>query len=403
MTPTAPARTSTRPRSRRRARAAALALALALAGASTAPAAAAHAAPAAHAVLRATPPAPPQLSADATGDPALAGRARAAAAGLAVQGLAVAEGDAAGGRSAALGRADARPGRERAMTAGTPQEVGSVAKALTGLLLAEAVARGEVTASTTLAEVHADRDLPAELGRTTLAELATHTSGLPRLSTRAQLRALVTDRTLGNPYAWDTPESLLADAGGTPLRTPRGEYSYSNLGHALLGQALAVRAGVPYPRLLRERVLEPLGAGATAALPDPLPAGRAREVAPDGRGTRPWLSTGSAPAGTGVFSTAEDLGRLAAAAASGRLPGAAALEPRVEAEGMRAGWGWFTATLDGRAVVGVNGATYGAQASVWCEPATGRWVAVTAPTGPGAQPAAQTVALRLLLGADPGA
>ncbi|NAZ87133.1 serine hydrolase domain-containing protein [Kineococcus indalonis] len=289
------------------------------------------------------------------------------------------------------------------MTPATPQEVGSVTKAVTGLLLAEAVARGEVTERTTLAEVHTGRELPAELGRTTLGELATHTSGLPRLSTRAQLRALLTDRTLGNPYAWDTPGSLLADAGSTPLRTERGAHSYSNLGYALLGQALAVRAGTPYPQLLHERVLRPLGMAATAALPAPLPAGRAHEVAPDGRATRPWLSAGSAPAGTGVFSTAEDLGRLAAAAARGELPGAAALEPRVDADGARTGWGWLTASLDGRTVVGVNGATYGAQASVWCEPATGRWVAVTAPTGPGAEPATQTAALRLLLGEDPGA
>ena len=79
----------------------------------------------------------------------------------------------------------------------------------------------QVTPATTLGEVYPG--LPGELAVTTLTELATHTSGLPRLSTRAQLRSLVTNLTYGNPYEWDTPESLLSDAGSTWLRTPRGE------------------------------------------------------------------------------------------------------------------------------------------------------------------------------------
>ncbi|ABS02746.1 beta-lactamase [Kineococcus radiotolerans SRS30216 = ATCC BAA-149] len=337
------------------------------------------------------PAAPPTPSADSTGDPALAQRLRAAVGDLAGQGFAVAAGDASTSARAAIGTA--APGRP--LTAATPQEIGSVTKAMTGLLLADAVERGEVSPGTTLAEVHPDRDLPPELAATTLAELATHTSGLPRLSTRAQLRNLVTASTYGNPYAWDTPDSLLTDAAWTPLRTPRGEYAYSNLGFALLGQALAVRAGVPYPQLLAERVLVPLGMTRTAAVPGELPADRAVELGPDGRPTTPWLSAGSAPAGTGVYSTAGDLGRLAAAAASGRLPGARALEPVVDADGARAGWGWLVADLDGRTVLGYNGATYGVQSSVWAEPATGRWVAVTSPSG-SAAPDTQAVALRLL-------
>ncbi|WP_205707872.1 serine hydrolase domain-containing protein, partial [Kineococcus vitellinus] len=327
------------------------------------------------------PAAPPTRSADRTGDPALAARLSAAAADLPGQGFAVSLGDATGSAQAAIGRADSRPGAERALSSTTPQEIGSVTKSLTGLLLADAVQRGEVTPATTLGEVHADRRLPAELAATTLGELATHTSGLPRLSTRAQLRGYVTALTHGNPYAWDTPDSLLCDAGTTPLRTPRGGFAYSNLGFALLGQALAVRAGTPYPQLLRERVLEPLGMRATAASPDPLPAGRARELAADGREVVPWLSAGSVPAGTGVWSTASDLGLLGAAAATGALPGAQALLPVADADGLRTGWGWFTAVVDGRTFVGANGATFGVQTSVWAEPASGRWVAVTAPSG----------------------
>lgn len=336
-----------------------------------------------------TPATAPTPSSEATGDPALAVRLRAAVADLPGQGFAVATGDATTSASAAIGTADAG----RPLTATTPQEIGSVTKSLTGLLYADAVQRGEVTPATTLGEVHGSSGpLPEELAVTTLHELATHTSGLPRLSTRAHVASFWTNLTYGNPYRWDTPASLLQDAGSTWLRTPRGEYSYSNLGFALLGNALAARADVPYPALLRERVLQPLGLTHTVAAPAQLPEGRARELGADGRAVTPWTSSGSTPAGIGVYSTAEDLGRLARAAATGELPGAAALQPGADGTGA----GWFTATLGGRTFVGNNGATYGVQTSVWAEPGTGAWVAVTSPSGPGAGQDTEVVAFRLL-------
>ena len=335
------------------------------------------------------PAPPPTPSGDSTGDPAVVLRLRTAVADLPGQGFAAVVGDASTSAAAAIGTADA----DRPLLATTPQEIGSVTKSMTGLLFADAVERGEVSPGTTLGDIHAD--LPRDLAVTTLAELATHTSGLPRLSTRAGVRALVTDFTYGNPYAWDTPDSLLADAGSTPLRTPRGEYSYSNLGYALLGQALAVRAGIPYPQLLADRVVEPLGMTDTVAAPYPLPANRAVERGADGRRTAPWRSTGSVPAGIGVYSTAADLGRLAAAAAAGDPPGSAALKPVVEGDGSGVGWGWFTTRVDERTLVGNNGATYGVQSSIWVEPASGRWVAVTSPSG-SARADTQTIAWRLL-------
>ncbi|WP_432543206.1 serine hydrolase domain-containing protein [Kineococcus sp. SYSU DK002] len=331
---------------------------------------------------------PPRPSAVSTGDPALAERLRTATADLFGQGFAAAVGDGTGSTSAAVGTADV----DRPLEAGTPQEIGSITKSLTGLLLADMVARGEVTPATTLGEVYPD--LRGVLATTTLDELATHTSGLPRLSARATVAGLVSSFTLGNPYRFDTPENLLRDAAWTPFRTERGRHAYSNLGYALLGNALAERAGRPYPELLAERVLVPLGLTATVAAPPAPPAGAARQLGPDGRVATPWLSAGSTPAGTGVWSTADDLGRLARAAATGGLD-PAALRPRVPDGDAGVGWGWFTVDLGGRTFVGNNGATSGVQASVWAEPATGAWVVVTSPSGSAALDT-QTVAFRLL-------
>jgi CubicO group peptidase (beta-lactamase class C family) len=59
-------------------------------------------------------------------------------------------------------------------------EIGSITKGLTGMLLADAIDRGDATLRSTVV------DLVAEVAGTPLAdvsllELATHTSGLPRM------------------------------------------------------------------------------------------------------------------------------------------------------------------------------------------------------------------------------
>ena len=76
------------------------------------------------------------------------------------------------------------------------------------------------------------------------------------------------------------------------LRRPR--FRYSNLGAALLGQALAARAGRPYEELIDGRVLQPLGVGEVWAREAP-------EVAqPHARGGKPvppWTFDAYAPAG----------------------------------------------------------------------------------------------------------
>ncbi|GAB7190431.1 hypothetical protein NUM3379_11370 [Kineococcus sp. NUM-3379] len=339
-------------------------------------------------------PLPPRLSPAASGEQVLARELRAAAQGVGAPGVAASRTDRGRTTSAAVGDADPRPGRQRAMTATTPQEIGSVTKSLTGMLLADAVRRGEVTPATTLGEIHPDEDLPPELARTTLEELASHRSGLPRLDEATLARGLLARYTRGNPYAGHTPASLLDAAAGTRLRGQRGEYAYSNLGSALLGWALARRAGTDYPQLLRTRITGPLGMEATTATPQPLPAGRAHQLSAQGLPADPWLSAGSAPAGTGVWSTAEDLGRLARAVAAGSAPGQDAVGARhpTDQQEMRTGWGWYTARLGDREVLLNNGTVGGAASSVAVDLASGRSVAVVAP----AETSTQTVALRLL-------
>src|SRR5262245_10769648 len=137
----------------------------------------------------------------------------------------------------------------------TIYEIGSVTKVFTGLLLAEAVTRGEVTLDTPLSKLlpsdvkppkHDDQEI-------TLEELATHFSGLPKLP------ANMPADTFANPYADYGRDKLFAFLNGYRLaRTPGTAFEYSNLGAGLLGTLLSDKAGSTYEDLLRRRITAPL-------------------------------------------------------------------------------------------------------------------------------------------------
>ena len=87
----------------------------------------------------------------------------------------------------------------------------------------------------------------------TLLDLATHTSGLPRMPGN------FTPRDASNPYADYTVAKLYGFLSGYQLTREIGaKFEYSNLGLGLLGQALTQRAGMDYEALVRDRIAGPL-------------------------------------------------------------------------------------------------------------------------------------------------
>jgi serine-type D-Ala-D-Ala carboxypeptidase/endopeptidase len=251
-------------------------------------------------------------------------------------------------------------------------ELGSITKAVTGLLLADAVVRGEVTLDTPLTDC-----LPGARPRApiTLVELATHTAGLPRLPLAFLRRHGLTNMT--SPYEASTVDELLGDLAA--VRPRRRRVRYSNFGAALLGQALAARAGEPYEALVHERVLGPLAV-------DEIWARAAPDVAqPHDRRGRPvpaWRLDAYAPAGC-LRGTAP--GALALALACLRPPAAMtetvalALTPHARRAGMDVGLGWMrTPAARDTQMWWHNGGTHGSRAFCGLVPATG--VAVAAVT-----------------------
>jgi CubicO group peptidase (beta-lactamase class C family) len=311
-----------------------------------------------------------------TGDGALAADLRAALGDddTGYRGLAVARVTGAGTAVATVGDTGG----------GSRFEIGSVTKTFTGMLLADQIAAGTVRPADTLGAVWPDvRFSDPATATITLEELASHRSGLPRLGGISLLDTVPATLGGGDPYAGADVGALLAAAAQTRVGPGRGTVEYSNFGMALLGQALAARAGMPYPELVAARLLRPLGMARTGtAAGGDLAVGATAE----GRPTAPWSGDGYAPAGVGVRSTAADLAAFVAGVLAGTAPGASATEPRFAApDGDRVGYGWFTSTAGDRELLWHNGGTGGFSSYVGIDRAAGRGVVVLGNTDRGVE------------------
>lgn len=187
--------------------------------------------------------------------------------------------------------------------AATSYQIGSISKAFTNLLLAEMVAAGTVEYETTVAElIGGDVEFAnSAVGEITLLELATHTSGLPRLPPNLAIDDPA------DPYADYGEEELLAALAATRAGQPLGDsYAYSNFGAGLLGYLLGRAHGEGYRAAMVSLVLDPLGLSDSGfeAHTEAAISYNGEEVVPA------WRFDAMAAAGA-LWSTAADMARLA--------------------------------------------------------------------------------------------
>ena len=136
-------------------------------------------------------------------------------------------------------------------------EIGSITKVFTGLLLAQAVERGDLSLADSLAKllkgtVNFQSTATAAI---TLRQLITHSSCLPR-SPNAIRESLSSE----NPYANFTREDIWADLGQVKLESPAPCIAgYSNFGMAVVGEILSDHYKMPWIDLITTRITEPLG------------------------------------------------------------------------------------------------------------------------------------------------
>jgi CubicO group peptidase (beta-lactamase class C family) len=157
-----------------------------------------------------------------------------------------------------VGFADSKTGR--LANRNTVYRIGSITKPFTAVMLMQLVAAGRIQLSDPveryLPEIKQIAAKPQGASPFTFLQLATMTAGLAREPDEA------------GPF-WTGPvadweKKLLAALPHTRYTSiPGTEYSYSNVGYAMLGAALARVAHEPYTEWQRSRVFKPLGMGRT--------------------------------------------------------------------------------------------------------------------------------------------
>jgi CubicO group peptidase (beta-lactamase class C family) len=261
-------------------------------------------------------------------------------------------------------------------------EIGSATKVFTALLLADMVVRGEIKLDDPISQyLPKSVKVPERNGRTiTLLDLATHTSGLPRMPDH------FAPKDPENPYADYTVQQLYAFLSGYTLTHDIGaEYEYSNLGGGLLGHILALRAGTNYEALVLQRICRPLGMTNTEIM---LSAGMKSRLATGhnyaGQPVANWDIPTLAGAGA-LRSTANDLLKFLAANLN---PTNSELGPAMQlthtarhsagSPDMDVGLCWHISKKYGAQVVWHNGGTGGYHSFMGFDPRKNRGVVVLA-------------------------
>lgn len=200
--------------------------------------------------------------------------------------------------------------------------IGSISKAFTGLLLAQAVERGELTLDTTLGSLKLTAvPLPPKVGAITLRQLVTHTSCLPN-----DPNDIAQETDMAQMLA-NYPRTRLWSALASQRMHRNGPCTaeYSNLGFAVLGEALAAHYRTSWEQLVHERITEPLGMSDTvsqvASKED-----RLATAYSDGKSVTPWREWDAFVGTGGLYSSARDMLTFSRALLAGRqgLLGAAA-------------------------------------------------------------------------------
>lgn len=268
-------------------------------------------------------------------------------------------------------------------------EIGSITKVFVGMLLAQSVLDEEVSLDSTVAELLGEGLSFADprVGEITLAELASHSSGLPRLPDN-----IAENFDPGDPYASYT-EAMLLDylsSAELPELGENGRFPtvYSNLGFGLLGYLLERKHGVPLEDLLKENIIAPLGMESTFLV---VPGERVEDRLVPHAGADPvpfWHFDVLAGAGA-LWSTVFDLERFAACLLDPEASGFAEAVGLLKEERSRLGataigLGLMRETIWGKARYFHDGGTGGFSSFLMITPETGELLVVLANQASGA-------------------
>jgi beta-lactamase class C len=215
-----------------------------------------------------------------------------------------------GGKASFFNYGMADNGQNRPVTANSIFNLGSVGKVFATTLLAQAVKNGEMSLGDPVAKYVAELQKGGDIRRVTLGELASHTSGLPRVP--QQYETWHRGR-----YTWPDFVRFLNSWKAGPNREPGQQYLYSNAAMVLLRVALERRFNTRFAALMHQRLTGPLGMNSTALpLPQTLLGRAVQGYGSNGRPIgRPGMEGGTFqwPGAGQIYSSSSDMARFLAA------------------------------------------------------------------------------------------
>ncbi len=248
-------------------------------------------------------------------------------------------------------------------TIDTQYRIGSITKTLTAVLVMQCRDDGLLDLDDPIAE-HVPE---TGYGSATIRSLLAHVSGM-----QSEPVGTWWERSPGVPIE----QLLAANDGSGAVFAPGERYHYSNLGFALLGEAVSRLRAEPWMTLVQSRILDPLGMRRTSYLPEqPHEQGFSVHHLAGTLTPEPAHDSGAmAPAGQ-LWSTIEDLARYAAFLALGR-PGVLSAETLREMRGAVPpapdyGLGLRLVAWSGGALAGHTGSMPGFQATLFVDPLSG--------------------------------
>ena len=250
-------------------------------------------------------------------------------------------------------------------------EIGSISKVFTALLAQVQVDAGGLDWGATLGDVMADVEFASEaVAAITLRQLATHTSGLPRLPDNLSLENSL------DPYADYALTDLVEFLERFAPEDLDNDYVYSNLGAGLLGVVAADAADASFGDAMQDQVLAPLAMQSSTV---GLTGVRDARLVPgfsDGADMPNWSGFDALAGAGAIVSNIDDLLRFARmnfddAALDGSLAAIRSAEPDA-----KTALGWHVDWHDAGDVYWHNGGTGGYASFLAIRPATNEAVVV---------------------------
>jgi beta-lactamase class C len=200
--------------------------------------------------------------------------------------------------------------QNRPVTADSIFNLGSVGKVFATTLLAQAVKQNQLSLDDPIAKYVTELQRGGDIRRITLGQLASHTSGLPRVP--QQYETWHKGR-----YTWPDFVRFLNSWKASPNHEPGQQYLYSNAAMVLLRVALERRFNTRFAALMHERLTGPLGMTSTdLPLPRELLGRAVQGYNPSGRPAgRPGMEGGTFewPGAGQIYSSSRDMATFLAA------------------------------------------------------------------------------------------